>query len=395
MTKVSLIYFNAGGGHRAAARALEAVLHARRPEWKIHCINLFEILDPRDQFRRLSGMAPEDIYNKRLAKGWTAGLAQELKLFQAMIRLGHGLLIERLQAYWLRSEPDLVVSLIPNFNLALHDSLCTALPGVPFVTVMTDLADYPPNFWIEPGTTQHVVCGTARAVAQATEQGCSPAQVHRVSGMILRPDFYAPIEVDRAQERARLGLDPDRPVGIVLFGGHGSAAMVTIAEQLADVQLILMCGHNQALAAKLRQLPTQAAHLVVEFTPQVRRYMQLGDFFIGKPGPGSLSEAVQQGLPVITICNAWTMPQERYNAEWVREEGLGIVVSSRRKIGPAVHDLLVRIDEFKANVARIDNRAVFEVPEILARVLHGASHAVVEGGQQLRGVDAALAGAAA
>jgi 1,2-diacylglycerol 3-beta-galactosyltransferase len=156
-----------------------------------------------------------------------------------------------------------------------------------------------------------------------------------------------------------------------------------------------MCGHNQALAAKLRQLPTQAVHHVVEFTPQVRRHMQLGDFFIGKPGPGSLSEAVQQGLPVITIRNAWTMPQERYNAEWVREEGLGIVVSSRRKIGPAVHDLLVRIDEFKANVARIDNRAVFEVPEILARVLQGASHAVVEGGQQLRRVDAALAGAAA
>ena len=46
--------------------------------------------------------------------------------------------------------------------------------------------------------------------------------------------------------------------------------------------------------------------------------MQLADFFIGKPGPGSISEAVQQGLPVIVVDNAWTMPQERYNARQAR-----------------------------------------------------------------------------
>jgi UDP-N-acetylglucosamine:LPS N-acetylglucosamine transferase len=372
MTTVTLIYFNAGGGHRAAARALEAVLAERQPAWAVRCINLFEILDPNEQFRRLAGFAPEDIYNKRLAKGWTAGLAQELKLLQASIRLGHGLLVERLRDHWLRSEPDLVVSLIPNFNRALHDSLQAALPGVPFVTVMTDLADHPPAFWAEPGTAQHLICGTPRARAQALAQGCPPSQVHLVSGMILRPEFYAPLALDRAAERARLGFDPQRPVGVVLFGGHGSAAMESIAGQLEEVQLVLMCGHNRALAARLQGLPTRAAHHVVEFTPEVRRYMQLGDFFIGKPGPASLSEAVRLGLPVITIRNAWTMPQERYNADWVIENGLGLVVSSRRKVGAAVSELLARLPEFKANVACIDNRAVFEVPEILAQVLHAS-----------------------
>ena len=58
--------------------------------------------------------------------------------------------------------------------------------------------------------------------------------------------------------------------------------------------------------------------------------MRLADFFIGKPGPGCLSEAVQLGLPVITIRNAWTMPQERYNAQWVREQGLGCRASLSR-----------------------------------------------------------------
>jgi UDP-N-acetylglucosamine:LPS N-acetylglucosamine transferase len=56
-------------------------------------------------------------------------------------------------------------------------------------------------------------------------------------------------------------------------------------------------------------------HHVVGFRPEVKRWMSLADYFIGKPGPGSLSEAVHMRLPVVTIRNAWTMPQERYNTD--------------------------------------------------------------------------------
>jgi UDP-N-acetylglucosamine:LPS N-acetylglucosamine transferase len=101
--------------------------------------------------------------------------------------------------------------------------------------------------------------------------------------------------------------------------------------------------------------------------------MQLADFFIGKPGPGSLSEAVQMGLPVIVIDNAWTMPQERYNAEWIRDNGLGVVHGSFRTIDRAVAQLVARLDEFAARVGRIDNRALFEVPVMLERILGQAA----------------------
>jgi UDP-N-acetylglucosamine:LPS N-acetylglucosamine transferase len=97
--------------------------------------------------------------------------------------------------------------------------------------------------------------------------------------------------------------------------------------------------------------------------------MQLGDFFIGKPGPGSLSEAVHMGLPVITLGNASTMPQERYNTEWVRDCGVGLVVKSARAIGPAVRDLLDRIDSFRRRVGVLRNSAVFEVVEVMDLLL--------------------------
>lgn len=373
MRTVDLIYFNAGGGHRASALALEAVLREQPTPWNVRLVNLFEVLDPKAKFKQMTGSAPEDWYNRRLARGWTIGMAQELKLLQGLIRLAHPMLLRQLQQHWLRTEPDLVVSLVPNFNRAMLESLGASLPGVPYVTVLTDLADVPPSFWIERDARQQLVCGTRRAVEQALALGHAAGRVHATSGMIIRPEFYQPMRLDREQELRKLGLDPSRPTGIVMFGGHGSKAMLGIAERLADsTQLILICGHNKALAARLEALPRGAPRLVVGFSTEVPRYMRLADFFIGKPGPGSLSEAVQQGLPVIVVDNAWTMPQERYNAQWVRENGLGIVLRSFRGIDGAVNRLLADLEGHRARVRGMDNRALFEIPQILERVLDEA-----------------------
>ena len=123
---------------------------------------------------------------------------------------------------------------------------------MPFVTVLTDMADHPPAFWMEPGTAQHLVCGTAHAVQQALAAGFAPERVHRSSGMILRPDFYAPPAADKATLRREAGLDAHTPTGLVLFGGTGSRVMKPIAAALRDTPLVLMCGRNEALAAELR-----------------------------------------------------------------------------------------------------------------------------------------------
>ncbi|MBX3607346.1 MAG: galactosyldiacylglycerol synthase [Piscinibacter sp.] len=370
MTKtIALVYFNAGGGHRAAAQALEAVIRAQRRPWRVELVNLVEVLDPQQRFRKLTGVTPEDLYNKRLARGWTLGMAQELKLLQAAIRFGHAAMVRMLQQRWLRAEPDLVVSLVPNFNRALHESVATSLPGVPYATVMTDIADLPPNFWIEPGLDQHVVCGSERAREQARAAGYPDTRLHLTSGMILRPDFYDLPPLDRPAERARLGLPAQGPVGVLMFGGQGSMAMLRIARLLDGLPLILMCGHNRLLAQRARALRRGAPQVVVEFTPDVARWLRLADFLVGKPGPGSLSEAVQLGLPVVTSRNAWTMPQERYNTEWLQSRGLGVVHRSLRTLPAAVDELLRHLPELQANVARVRNRAVLEVPDILQSIL--------------------------
>jgi UDP-N-acetylglucosamine:LPS N-acetylglucosamine transferase len=369
MPHIDLIYFNAGGGHRAAAEALREVMGGEGSPWRVRLLNLFEVLDPQGLFQRITGMAPEALYNRRLARGWTLGMAQELKLLQAAIRLAHPQLVQRLQRHWQRAAPDLVVSLVPNFNLAIAQGLQAAQPGVPFVTVLTDLADHPPHFWVERGAGQHVVCGTEWAMRQARALGVEPHHLHRSSGMILRPAFYRPPTVARGEARRALGLDDHTPTGVVLFGGHGSKAMLGIAERLSAVPLILMCGHNRALAERLRALPAAAPRVVLGYTQDVAHYLRLADFFIGKPGPGSLSEALHCGLPVIVTRNAWTMPQERYNTDWVREQGVGLVLDSFAALPAAVTELRRQLPWLAERVRRLDNRALFEIPQILAGIL--------------------------
>ena len=366
---LELIYFNAGGGHRSAALALKEVIENKHSDWDVTLVNLFEVIDSERYFQKLTGFAPEDLYNLRLKKGWTLGLATELKVLQAIIRLSHAKIKRKLQQYWRKTRPTLVVSLVPNFNKVMWDALQQELPKVPYVTVLTDIADHPPHFWIEADQAQYLVCGSARAMTQARAAGYQSHQLTQTSGMILRPAFYRTAPIDRDQVCAELGLNPTKPTGLVMFGGNGSNQMLRIAKDLSDTQLILVCGHNAALAKKIEALAPSAKHVVLGFTSEVDRIMRLSNFFIGKPGPGSLSEAIHMGLPVITFKNALTMPQERYNTTRVRENELGIVVSSIREIKAAAQELIGKLPAFQENVTRIDNRAVFEVVDALEKII--------------------------
>ncbi len=375
MKSLELVFFDAGGGHRSAANALSEVARLEGRDWNVQLMNLQELLDEMDVFRKLTGIRLQDIYNLMLQKGWTLGSPQLLPLMHGVIKLLHGQQVAMLEKYWRGKNLDLLVSVIPNFNRALFQGLAKALPGVPMVTILTDMADYPPSFWIEK-QPQYLICGTEKARQQALAMGHSPDRVFLTSGMILNPKYYQPVEVDRSRDLAALGLDPKRPTALMMFGGEGSAKMLDIARLLnsskLDLQVIAICGKNDKLRARLQAMPRRIPMHIEGFTREVPRYMRLSDFFIGKPGPGSISEAVAMGLPVIVECNAWTLPQERYNATWVEERKVGIALKSFSsgivEAAGRMVDARQRA-EFAAGVQAIRNRAVFEIPEILAGIL--------------------------
>ena len=373
MRKLTIVFHHAGGGHRSTADALKATLSAQDLPWDVSLLNIQELLGSLDVLHRATGLHIEDTYNLILRKGWTRFTPQLLKVLLGAIRVAHPWLVKALRAHWSQHPADMVLSVIPHFNRALAESV-RGPHQIPFVTLLTDLADYPPHFWIER-ESEYMIVATEKAKQQALSMGHSCDRIFATSGMVLKPRFYQKTVVDRVSERERLGLEPDCPTGIVLFGGHGSRAMIDITRKLdqsnSGVQLILLCGHNQELAAQLKALKTKKPIAIRGFTENVESYMALADFFIGKPGPGSISEALQFHLPVIVECNAKTLPQERYNAQWLTEKDFGIVVPTFREIAPAVQRLFKSstFDKLRLNTSGYSNRALFEVPDILEKCL--------------------------
>ena len=390
MKKLHIVYHDAGGGHRNAAVALQTVISQQKRDWEIQLVQFQDLTDQLDILRKLTGIRIQQQYNVMLQNGWTFGITYLLRILQNTIRLFHRPLVNLLKKYWRANPADLLVSVIPHFNREICESWSAVYPARPFVTIITDFADFPPRFWIEPLKEQYVIGGTEKAAEQARALGHDDSHVFLTSGMILRPDFYVEDNSDPVALRKEMGLSPGLTTGIVLFGGHGSKVMYDITERLDDaglpLQLILICGRNEQLAAKLRAHQWKMPVHIIGFTKEVHRLMRAADFLIGKPGPGSIAEAMVRKLPVLIECNAWTMPQERYNTEWVKEKNVGIVLKSFKDVVTGVKQMLepARLAEFRKNVAALNNRAIFEIPEILAALLGESSEGTLPAEEVVR-----------
>jgi 1,2-diacylglycerol 3-beta-galactosyltransferase len=375
MKKIQILFHDAGGGHRNAAVALQTVIAQQGRPWQVELVQFQDLTDHLDVLRKLTGIRIQEQYNTLLRNGWTLGATQLLRVLQATIRMFHGPLVKLLANHFEQQSADLMVSVIPHFNREIGEAWHRCFPGSPFVTILTDLADFPPHFWIEPTKEQYVICGTERAVEQARQMGKDSSHIFATSGMILRPDFYREDHVDPVALREELNLRPDLPTGILLFGGFGANVMYQIVERLEaaalPLQLIVICGRNEKLAEEFRERAWKLPLHIVGFTKEVHRLMRAADFLIGKPGPGSVAEAMVRKLPVILECNARTLPQERYNTEWVKEKHVGMVLNHFGEIVTGVKRLLEpgKLPEFRRNTEALHNCAIFEIPEIFAKLL--------------------------
>lgn len=369
------MFHDAGGGHRNAAFSLKSIIEQQNRPWQVNLVQFQELTDRLDVLRRVTGIRIQEQYNTLLRNGWTLGATSLLRVLQMIIRILHRPAVRLLTKYFREHPADLLVSVIPHFNRQLHESWSAACPGKPFATLITDMADFPPRFWIEPIPEQYIIAGTEKAAEQARAIGHDEQHIFKTSGMIVRPEFYAHENVDPRELRKQMGLREDLPTAIVLFGGYGSGVMHQIAQRLdhanVPVQLILICGRNEKLAAKFRAESWKFPIHVVGFTKEVHRLMCAADFMIGKPGPGSIAEAMVRHLPVLIECNAWTLPQERYNAEWVKEKEVGIVLDNFRSVADGVRKIVepATLSRLKNNVKALNNQTLFEIPEILAGLM--------------------------
>lgn len=387
---INLVTGKGGGGHYATYHAIRAIAEQQQLPWEFQVTDMDDIMAIMTEEAevmnayKLLGSSVSDLYNLMLKSGWTWLWWFQIRLNKFLVKVNYQTGVQFFEQYWQSQQPDMVISVVTMCNKILASSLQRVKPGTPYVTIPIDFADYPPGFWIEPETDNYTVCATEKTLEQAQALGVKAERILRTSGMVIHPRFYQILEdnqssptqkSDRISAREDLGLAADCLTGLVMFGGNGSQVMLDIARQLEswnNLQLIFLCGRNQELAADIKNLQGGQRRFVATFTEDVAYYMHLADFFVGKPGPGSLSEALVMQLPVITECNyRSTLVHERYNAQWIAQKQVGIVLRDFRNIDRAIaqfSDPQV-FARYLDHVATVNNRAVFEIVELLSQVL--------------------------
>jgi len=380
--RILVLYTDSGYGHVATARVLREHLGAERP-WRIDVVDVYrEILTGLDPFRALTGMSGPDIYNEyALRRGHTRVLWPVIAAGSSVaIRLGSPFVVRQLSAYLRERRYDMVISVMPLINAAVAASLRQLGGAVPCVTIVTDFCEPMYAAWIQ-SEDQYVVCGTPKCCEQARRFGLAHEQIIEARGLVLSPKFHAlarattPTSV--ATARIALGLAPDRLTGLMMFGGRGADRMLDFASAIETgdlpVQMIYVCGTNRETAEDIAMRPAPRPRHVIGFSDAIERYMAASDFFVGKPGPGAISEAMVIGLPMILEVGARLLAQERYNANWARAIGAALSFRNADGLCAAIGQLSEpgRHAAMRRAIAAHPNTAIFDLPALLDAIFSG------------------------
>ncbi|MCX7113462.1 MAG: glycosyltransferase [Proteobacteria bacterium] len=183
-----------------------------------------------------------------------------------------------------------------------------------------------------------------------------------VSGIPIDPIFQQP--VNRDEERAKLGLNPEMPVLLLSAGAFGLGPTEFMVERLFsldhDAQTVVVCGRNEELRHRLTQLVgnRSSKFKILGYSNEMHNLLKLSDIFIGKPGGLASSEAIACGLP---MCVVTPIPgQEERNSDHLLEEGAAVKCNDLTTLAYKLDRLLddpKRLERMKANALRFSNPA--------------------------------------
>ncbi|MCP5196261.1 MAG: hypothetical protein H6974_05700 [Gammaproteobacteria bacterium] len=380
MHHIVVIYTDAGGGHRAAAETIRDLLE-KEGGYRVTLVNPYQEIHPQlDVYARWTRFDGEQIYNEIiLGKGRNGFFCLiYYAIVLASIYLQAPIGRRAFRDYFARVRPDLVISVLPMLNRVIIDSTKDAegTPNIPVAVLMTDWMELSRGSWYPRGRDYYAICGTSPGLGQLADHRRAAA-VFPLSGNLIHPSFLNAAPMDRAGARTAIGLDPNCPTICFLYGGGGSWRMHELALALRHesirLQVIFLCGKNQALAESLQTIQWPFGVIVMGFTREVHRYLAVSDLFVGKPGPGSVSEALASGLDLL-LDRSMAMPQERPLLKWVEREGLGRAFSS---VGEFI--TLLRLACAKgedpahppshSSRGNGSNRSAWELPGIVAEML--------------------------
>jgi 1,2-diacylglycerol 3-beta-galactosyltransferase len=366
--RLLFLFTDTGAGHRAAAEAVAAALARRYPNrFRVDCF------DPMADQRVLAGRltALYGPITRRLPFLWGAAyhatnMQPTVRLFQHSI--GRGL--RRKLRGALEPRPALVASFHPLLN---HVAVDVMPYGVPRVTVITDWIDFH-QAWTDL-KADCIICPSQAAYDLCRHRGV-PADRLVQAGLPIHPRFLDAIRrfTDRASIRRHLRLRPHAPTVLLAGGGDGTEPLGKYAAALArsplDVQVLAVCGHNRALARRIRDENHAGVH-VFGFVDNMPELMLAADLLVTRAGPGIIAEGLACGCPL--MLTGYLPGQESGNVREITRRGLGRYVPRPQDLVRAVSEWFSQpaversADADRARAA-VDPSAALTIADVMNRM---------------------------
>jgi processive 1,2-diacylglycerol beta-glucosyltransferase len=334
--RIAVLHATAGSGHKRAAQALAAAIAAIRPDATVREVDTL--------------VFASRLYRGTYAASYNAIAARAPALWGALYRswalapVNRGtapvrLALDRLNLRRLvrvveRENPDAVVCTHFLPVEALSPRRGGGRLRVPLYCVITDFSAHP--FWVYPHVDRYFVASERVATELATLG--VPRERIEVTGIPIDPRFAVPIGRDEA--RARFGLDPRRPMVLVMGGGSGVGPLAELAERLAALtlapQVVVVCGTNRRLRDEIDRLPLgRTGHIrTLGFTHDVDVLLEACDVVVSKAGGLTCSEALVKRTPLVIFHP--TPGQEVSNAEYLESGGAAVHADSVEEVEATV-----------------------------------------------------------
>jgi processive 1,2-diacylglycerol beta-glucosyltransferase len=336
---ILILYASAGAGHMIAARALEQAFRAPAPQIPVQAVDVLALTN--GFFRHLyAGGYMALVRHAPTVMGWIYDSfdrppRQPSEALRLLIQNANkGPIVD----YIRDARPRLVVSthFLPG-EVVAQMRRAGEYDGR-HVIVTTDLETH--RLWVQEPADRYYAA-TPLGAAYLPVWGARAESI-RVTGIPVRPGFG--VELTRAVAAQRRGLDPERPVVLLLCSGLGfDLPQMMLAELLrlpATVQVVVLVGRSAALQARLADIAAAAGPRisVLGFTEQMHEYMRAADIAIGKPGGLTVSESLACGLPLVIV---QPYPgQEIRNSDYLLEHGAAVKVNNPRLLAHRVRELL-------------------------------------------------------
>lgn len=353
LMRIVIATVTAGGGHLAAAAALEDAWRQTRPTDIVDRIDTLKFASPlnrrlhTDGYVQIAERTPTlwgTLYDKTDSPKVATVLARLRRLFPSSSRV-------KFSRYLNRVNPDAVLCThyMPLWTLSAWKHAVNTL-GMPnpntgrvlarrpvlVVTVVTDFVAH--ALWIDPCVDLYCVA-TAETKAQLVARAVCEQDV-AVTGIPISPKFAQNINMRTA--RRLLGLRNDVPVILVLSGGFGMGPVADTVLALDKVtkpfQMLVVCGRNEKLRSKLAVRTFAHPTRVLGFVSNMHVLMAAANLVVTKAGGLTVSEALAMGKPLVIVN---PIPgQEVANADFLLEHGAGIKATRPEILVHKVSELL-------------------------------------------------------